>query len=114
MVECYSKLNLNKNTEYVFEFWRSFGLIILFGFQVEFQAIRGGNEFGYIAIDDLVFLGLETCEFKPPGAQPTTTTSTTTTTTTKVSSTPAPTEPPGRKCKSDIEIVKAQHFFNFL
>ena len=60
-------------------------------FQVEFQAIRGQNEFGFIALDDLDFLGVESCEFKPQKAKPTTTT------TAKVSTTAVPTEPPGRK-----------------
>ena len=50
-------------------------------------------------MDDLDFLGVENCDFKPEAAIPTTTTSTTSTTT-KASTTPAPTEPPGRKCLS--------------
>ena len=77
-------------------------------FQVEFQAIRGQNEFGFIALDDLDFLGVESCEFKPQKAKPTTTT------TAKVSTTAIPTEPPGRKrfltARSEAVVVE---FFTF-
>ena len=71
-------------------FKRSLDFLIRF-FQVEFQAIRGRNEFGFIALDDLDFLGVESCDFKPQNAEPTTST------TVKMSTTPVPTEPPGRK-----------------
>ena len=53
--------------------------------RIEFQAVRGSSELGYIAIDELDFLQTGSCEFKPKEAQPITTT------------TPQPTEPPGRK-----------------
>ena len=67
-------------------------------YRIEFQAVRGSNEMGYIAIDDIDFLQTESCEFKPEAAKPIITTTTTTPTT------PQPTEPPGRKFKKN-------HFF---
>ena len=51
-------------------------------YRIEFQAVRGANEMGYIAIDDIDFLQTELCEFKPTEAKPIITT------------TPAPTTTP--------------------
>lgn len=61
-------------------------------YQVQFQAVRGSNSQGFIALDDLDFLGTPLCEFRPEQAKPTTTSVSTT-----PSTTPAPTEPPNRK-----------------
>lgn len=49
-------------------------------YRMEFQAIRGSSESGFIAIDDLDFLGVSLCEFRPEAAKPTTATTTTSTT----------------------------------
>ena len=64
-------------------------------------ANRGGNELGFIAIDEIIFLGDENvCEILPKEADPTLTTtvkSTTTTTPKKTTPTTTPvpsTEPP--------------------
>jgi hypothetical protein len=58
--------------------------------KIEMQAIRGSNDMGYIAIDNLDMIQIGLCPFEPKEAIPTTTTSTTSPTT------PEPTEPPDR------------------
>ncbi len=57
--------------------------------KIEFQALRGDNDAGYIGIDDLDFLKTEVCLLEPSAAKPPDTD-----TTTAMSSTPEPTEPP--------------------
>ena len=75
--------------------------------QIEFQANKGGNQNGYIAIDDVSFIEEDHCDIKPKQADPSLTTTTKTTPTT---STPEPsTEPPN--CK--ILEVKADRYFYF-
>ena len=72
--------------------------------QIELIANRGGNELGFIAIDEIIFLdGENECNIMPNEADPTVTTtvkSTTTTTpkNTTPTTTPVPsTEPPDGK-----------------
>lgn len=66
-------------------------------YRVQFQAIRGSNSQGFIVLDDLDFLGVELCEFRPEEAKPTTTSAPTI-----PSTTPVPTEPPNRKRKYQL------------
>ena len=72
--------------------------------QIELIANRGGNELGFIAIDEIIFLdGENECNIMPNEADPTVTTtvkSTTTTTPKKTTPTTTPvpsTEPPDGK-----------------
>ena len=67
--------------------------------QIELVANRGGNELGFIAIDEIIFLdGVNECNIEPKEAEPKITTTTKATTTTKKTTpttTPVPsTEPP--------------------
>lgn len=48
--------------------------------------IRGNNDQSYVAIDQFEFLASDTCDFEPKEAWPV-----------EPPTTPAPTEPPGRK-----------------
>ena len=62
-------------------------------FQIEFQAFKGDNEFGFVAVDDVVFVEIPKCDFLPKEATPTA--PPTPTTTPITASTPVPsTEPP--------------------
>ena len=73
--------------------------------QIEFQANKGGNQNGYIAIDDVSFIEEDHCDIKPKQADPSLTTTTKTTPTT---STPEPsTEPPN--CKI-LEVKEGRYF----
>ena len=49
-------------------------------------AEKGTNEESFVAVDEIKFLQTEICSFAPPQAVPT-----------EPPTTPAPTEPPGRK-----------------
>ena len=67
--------------------------------QIELVANRGGNELGFIAIDEIIFLdGVNECNIEPKEAEPKITTTTKATTTPKKTTpttTPVPsTEPP--------------------
>ena len=48
--------------------------------------MRGNNDQSYVAIDQFEFLASDTCDFEPKEAWPV-----------EPPTTPAPTEPPGRK-----------------
>ena len=52
-----------------------------------FRATRGKNDQSYVAVDLIEFLDIEMCSLMPPEAEPSEPTTTT----------PIPTEPPGRK-----------------
>ena len=62
-------------------------------FQVLVTALKGNNKKSYVAVDEFEFLQLEDCEIQPIEAKPQIPSSTT----------PAPTEPPGRKNISNSE-----------
>ena len=54
--------------------------------QILVFAMRGNNDQSYVAIDQFEFLASDTCDFEPKEAWPV-----------EPPTTPAPTEPPGRK-----------------
>ena len=66
-----------------------------FIFQIEFQSNKGGNEQGYVAVDNVSFIETPKCDLAPKEADPTaTTTKKTTTSTTPKKTTPTTTPVP--------------------
>jgi hypothetical protein len=58
----------------------------MLNFQVMIEAEKGKNGESFVALDEFAFLQTDLCEFSPSQAFPT-----------EPPTTPAPTEPPGRK-----------------
>ena len=81
--------------------------------QIEFQANKGGNQNGYIAIDDVSFIEEDHCDIKPKQADPSITTTTKTTPTTPPTPVPS-TEPPNCKILGVKWNIQISIFVNYL
>ena len=68
--------------------------MICFIYQVKLRATKGTSEESFVAVDEFAFLQTNACDLLPPEAKPV---DPPITTTPSPITTPAPTEPPGRK-----------------